>query len=173
MAARESKARQGVASWDGRGSSGTTSLPPPSPACAGWCYRANFTRTRCAFDACWGCAECPCRSGCYAHAHADTPWSTKCGWEDGACWGCAGCRRNCTESVHKPSGAGTECNVRARLCQRVGVLYCTTLNIPPGRAEESEALRREGSTRDASRGRRAERDSQTVETERAGVRYGL
>lgn len=76
-------------------------------------------------------------------------------------------------SVHKPSGAGTECNVRARLCQRVGVLYCTTLNIPPGRAEESEALRREGSTRDASRGRRAERDSQTVETERAGVRYGL
>ena len=105
VAARESKARQGVASWDGRGSSGTTSLPPPSPACAGWCYRANFTRTRCAFDACWGCAECPCRSGCYAHAHADTPWSTKCGWEDGACWGCAGCRRNCTES-------GTACTHR-------------------------------------------------------------
>ena len=96
VAARESKARQGVARWDGRGSFGTTSLPQPSPACAGWCYRANFTRTRCAFDACWGCAECPCRSGCYAHAHAGTPWSTKCGWEDGACWGCAGCRRNCT-----------------------------------------------------------------------------
>jgi len=99
VVARGKKARQGVASWDGHGSNGITSLPQASPACAGWCYRANFTRTRCAFDACWGCAECPCNSGCYGHAHAGTPWSTKCGWEKGACWGCAGCRRNCTEAT--------------------------------------------------------------------------
>ena len=102
VAGREKKAWQGMASWDGRGSNGiTTSLPQAPPACAGWCYRANFTRTRCAFDACWGCAECPCKGGCYAHAHAGTPWSTKCGWEKGACWGCAGCRRNCTETECK------------------------------------------------------------------------